>query len=166
MTRYDAPSYDVGLAPSKHAARVTVDDLPRWCDDSASVSTSERRVCDADDDATKEDGVASTTPPKFDVRNDLNARVRVYAEDFNPWLIAVDCVTTPANEALQRQYGKESVWQRTLHETAGVGLEREMRATVEKANTGGTTVTSGHRLPARRIMHTVGPRYAEKYATA
>jgi O-acetyl-ADP-ribose deacetylase (regulator of RNase III) len=165
MTRYDAPSYDVGLAPSKHAPRVTIDDLPRWCDDSMASTTSKQRAFDADESDAKEDGVASTTP-KFGVRNDLNARVRVYAEDFNPWLLAVDCVTTPANEALQRQYGKESVWQQTLHETAGVSLENEMRATSEKASTGGTTVTSGHRLPARRIMHTVGPRYAEKYATA
>lgn len=35
-----------------------------------------------------------------------------------------------------------------------------------ECRTGDVKVTSGHELPARYIIHTVGPKYSVKYQTA
>lgn len=37
---------------------------------------------------------------------------------------------------------------------------------VAECRTGGVRVTQGHNLPARFIIHTVGPKYNAKYQTA
>ena len=52
-----------------------------------------------------------------------------------------------------------------IHARAGPQLALECRST-EGCHTGDAIVTMAHRLPASRVIHTVGPRFSVKYLSA
>ncbi|KAL4573774.1 hypothetical protein LXL04_020591 [Taraxacum kok-saghyz] len=72
----------------------------------------------------------------------------------------VDAVVNSTNENLD-----ETQCSPGLHATAGPGLAEEC-ATLGGCRTGMAKVTNAYDLPARRVIHTVGPKYAVKYHTA
>jgi O-acetyl-ADP-ribose deacetylase (regulator of RNase III) len=72
--------------------------------------------------------------------------------------LAVDAIVNAANEALAGGGGVDGA----IHRAAGAGLMDECRALPMirphvRLPTGEALVTGGHRLPARHVIHTVGP---------
>lgn len=89
--------------------------------------------------------------PLFPIRMDLNQRVVVTQADITT--LQVDAIVNAANETLLGGGGVDGA----IHATAGRDLYREC-AQLGGCATGQAKITSGYRLPARHVIHTVGPK--------
>lgn len=96
----------------------------------------------------------------FPIREDLNGKIALWTGDLA--LLQVDAVVNPTNETLT---DKNAVSQR-LHQGAGPELRDECKTQVGSCRTGEARITAGYGLPARHVIHTVGPRYNLRYKTA
>ncbi|GJP29445.1 hypothetical protein CLOM_g16706 [Closterium sp. NIES-68] len=103
-------------------------------------------------------GRGSGGSAKFPVSAELNAKIYVWRGW--PWALEVDAVVNSTSEALDPAFSTPG-----LHDDAGPGLAEECAA-LGGCRTGEAKMTGAYELPARRVIHTVGPRYTDKYQTA
>jgi O-acetyl-ADP-ribose deacetylase (regulator of RNase III) len=80
----------------------------------------------------------------------MTARIEIVEADITR--LAVDAIVNAANEALLRGGGVCGA----IHAAAGPELERECLA-IGGCPTGEARITGGHKLPARHVIHAVGP---------
>lgn len=73
--------------------------------------------------------------------------------------LPVDAIVNAANSQLRPGGGVSGA----IHHAAGPGLEEECRK-LAPCPTGEARITRGHDLPARYVIHTVGPVYADGHS--
>ncbi|EPS66610.1 hypothetical protein M569_08166, partial [Genlisea aurea] len=140
---------------------VTLDQVPRWIDSDYRYYENEELASSYFPDplTTAADGESSgNAVSRFPLDNEINSKLYLWRG--NPWNLEVDAVVNSSNENLE-----EALSSPGLFEAAGPGLAEEC-LTLGGCRTGMAKVTNAYNLPARRIIHTVGPKYAVKYHTA
>ncbi|WCJ26665.1 Ganglioside-induced differentiation-associated protein 2 [Euphorbia peplus] len=146
---------------------VTLDQVPRWGDtesrasfsyDNDDPSFSNPYFADPLTLATDGESSGNGMVSRFPVDHDINSMIYLWRG--NPWNLEVDAVVNSTNENMDEAHSSAG-----LHAAAGPGLAEEC-ATLGGCRTGMAKVTNAYDLPARRVIHTVGPKYAVKYHTA
>ncbi|XP_049821406.1 protein GDAP2 homolog isoform X2 [Aethina tumida] len=99
-----------------------------------------------------------TSPFPYDP--EINHKIILWTGDISS--LQVDAVVNSTNESMSDSNPiSDRIFQR-----AGSDLKEEINLNVKECRTGEVRVTQGHALPARYIIHTVGPKYNIKYQSA
>ncbi|XP_013421898.1 protein GDAP2 homolog isoform X2 [Lingula anatina] len=101
----------------------------------------------------------STQTVPFPYREDVNAKVVLWPGDVTR--LGVTAMAHPTNEAMNDRNPLSDL----MYEIGGPELRQEVKH-LRGCKTGEAKLTKGHQLPARYVIHTVGPRYNLKYHTA
>jgi O-acetyl-ADP-ribose deacetylase (regulator of RNase III) len=106
---------------------------------------------------------------KFPFDRNLNDIVSIWMGHL--WCVECDAIVNSAEEYYTDRRGISEF----IYNAAGPLLEREVTQIAMESNpsnnpvgcrTGEAIITNGYRLPCKKVIHTVGPRYNEKYKTA
>ncbi|MED6134816.1 hypothetical protein PIB30_040524 [Stylosanthes scabra] len=145
---------------------VTLDQVPRWIDAEQSVEDDDNGDSSfsnpyfhdplTSQSEAESGGISSIS--RFPVDNEVN--LKIYLWRGNPWNLEVDAMVNSTNEIMDEAHSSPG-----LHAAAGPGLAEEC-ATLGGCRTGMAKATCAYDLPARKVIHTVGPKYAVKYHTA
>ncbi|KAL1355910.1 uncharacterized protein [Arachis hypogaea] len=157
---------EVGFPNETGISVVTLDQIPRWIDAEQSVghddngdsSFSNPYFPDPLTSQSEADSGGIGSVSRFPVDNEVN--LKIYLWRGNPWNLEVDAVVNSTNEVMDEAHSSAG-----LHAAAGPGLAEEC-ATLGGCRTGMAKATCAYNLPARKVIHTVGPKYAVKYHTA
>ncbi|KAL2349187.1 hypothetical protein Fmac_003187 [Flemingia macrophylla] len=153
-----------GLPNDNGDSVVTLGQVPRWIDAEHSLGNDNGDSSFSSsyfpDPLTFKSGSggASGSVSRFPVDHEVNSKIYLWRG--NPWNLEVDAVVNSTNEVLDEAHSSPG-----LHAAAGPGLAEEC-ATLGGCRTGMAKVTNAYDLPARKVIHTVGPKYAVKYHTA
>ena len=99
------------------------------------------------------------SPFRFD--ETLNRKIAYWVG--NIWLLKADAIVCCNNETFTL---KTDLITRNTLSCAGRDIVQELRSIVKYCRTSDAVVTSGYNLPSSRVIHVVGPKYSDKYATA
>ncbi|RWS29805.1 Protein GDAP2-like protein [Leptotrombidium deliense] len=98
--------------------------------------------------------------PPFPLDSNLNKKVALWVGDITT--LNCEAIVNTTNENFS---DRDSLCQRILYK-GGPQLRHHIRNSVRSCRTGDAKITKGYNLPSRYVIHTVGPKYNQKYHTA
>jgi len=96
----------------------------------------------------------------FNYRHDLNEKIVLWEGDVAN--LRVNAIVHPSNES----FTENSEISRSILNAAGPKLRDELIKNIKYCRTGEAKISRGFNLPARHVIHTVGPKYNVRYKTA
>ncbi|XP_014255616.1 protein GDAP2 homolog isoform X1 [Cimex lectularius] len=96
----------------------------------------------------------------YPVNQALNKKIVFWEGDITQ--LRVDALVHSTNET----FDDRSTLSDRIFNKAGPGLKNELFESVQECKTGQVAVTGAYNLPAKIIIHTVGPKYNMKFQTA
>jgi O-acetyl-ADP-ribose deacetylase (regulator of RNase III) len=120
-------------------------------------SWSQTPASDQHEEPTEENEDKSRSP--FPVNHKINSQIKLWRGDI--WNLEVDVLVNSTTEALKEKSGLAY----EIFSRAGPKLLEEL-ISLGGCKTGECKLTGGHNLLAKHVIHTVGPRYQDKYRTA
>ncbi|RWS14566.1 protein GDAP2-like protein [Dinothrombium tinctorium] len=91
---------------------------------------------------------------------EINKKVALWAGDITA--LNCDAIVNTTNESFS---DRDSLSQRILNK-GGPQLRHYIKTNLRGCRTGDAKITKGYSLPSRYVIHTVGPKYNQKYHTA
>ena len=136
---------------SRRVTPQALDSLLRWSE----TYIDDRALAEEDENSTYH-----ASPFPFDT--DLNHKLVIHHGDVCS--LPVDAIVNPSNERLTDRAGATN----RLYAVAGAAFEAEsnQQSLDSLGSTALIQISTGSPLPAKHVIHTVGPRYQEKYITA
>jgi O-acetyl-ADP-ribose deacetylase (regulator of RNase III) len=110
-------------------------------------------------EAEGEEAGATDSALVFPVDPELNGRI--YLFEGKIWNLRIDAIVNTTNESMSDRTGVSG----QILQHAGPQLEEEIYQT-DGCRTGECRMTRAYLLPCKKVIHTVGPRYNERYVTA
>ncbi|XP_042454123.1 protein GDAP2 homolog [Zingiber officinale] len=150
-----------GTASDSGDVVVTLDQLPCWNDADQRYYVAgglSSPLSYFSDPLTSPSVADSGGKSRFPVDHEINSKIYLWRG--NPWNLEVDAVVNSTNENLDEAHSSLG-----LHAAAGPDLAEEC-ASLGGCRTGMAKITNAYDLPSRKVIHTVGPKYAVKYHTA
>lgn len=111
-------------------------------------------------EAIERDPLADEQESPFPWRNDLNSKLILCP--CNMTRLNVHAIVHTTNEHLNDKNPVSD----EIFEQGGPSLVKEVQEDIKVCKTGEAKISKGYNLPARYVIHTVGPRYNVKYITA
>eukprot|EP00759_Apiculatamorpha_spiralis_P031798 PhF_6_TR33583/c0_g1_i1/m.49011 len=133
----------------------------------ASVASWQDKLMEAAEDSTTTGIPSESTIIHFPVNTDINSRVALLLGAAHR--VQCDAIVNPVEESFGEVRPNTPSYE--IQQTAGEAMIREVRhilaqSGTTKGRTGEAIVTGGYDLPTRHVIHTIGPRYSDKYQNA
>lgn len=96
----------------------------------------------------------------FPVSQKINGKIALFAGDIT--LLNCEAIVNTTNES----FSDRNPMSARIYNKAGPAMRIYLKETLKFCRTGEAKISKGYNLPARFVIHTVGPKYNEKYHTA
>lgn len=105
-------------------------------------------------------GVRIHEQSPFPVNHELNKKIALFAGDIT--LLDCEAIVNTTNES----FSDRNPLSARIYAKAGLNMKSHLKENLKFCRTGEAKLSKGYNLPARYVIHTVGPKYNDKFHTA